>query len=369
MRAEPRSKSVVSASAAALAEAQGFPSLTEHQEAQLAVLERKLQEKPEPAIVPNAREARKPRLIRWLRSSAFNVEQTFQMLHQHCKWWADFGMDDFTSADELDQHAPLFVCGHDRWQRPVLVARPCVHLSTNHQESIRAAKRCVYTFQRCVERMPYGVEKATVIYDAKGIQVANLDIAFVRELIPAIGNHFPGRFTRILVINNHWTMAFFWRAISALLDPVTKSKIIFCGTDFKESLLQFVEEDHEYLQYALAVQALPPHEGALLPLPKASLYVPHWQDFLVNDAKVEDSEGEVSTEASKIGIRASVDDWSRQTTAASSTMSCMDYVSKRAPSIVSIDMFASDDDWSCEADSASTLSACAEGDMPTVVSL
>merc|ERR1740117_218756 len=119
-------------------------------------------------------------------------------------------MDNFGEKDELDETSVLFVSGQDRWQGPVLVARPCMHRSADRQESLRAAKRCVYTLQRCVERMPAGVERATIIYDAKGLQASNLDLVFSRELISAMANHYPERVTRILVINNHWSMAFFW---------------------------------------------------------------------------------------------------------------------------------------------------------------
>jgi len=308
------------ARSAALEEADGPPSLTSHEEALLVELESKLAVQPEPPILQNEREVRRTRLVRWLRLTGFNVDLTFQKLHQHCKWWEDYGMDDFTEMDELDEKASLFVCGKDRWQRPVLVARPCAHLPANRQESMQSARRCVYTFQRCVERMPTGVEKATVIYDARELQASNLDLTFSREIVRAIESHFPGRLTRILVINNHWTMAFFWHAISVLLDPVTRSRIIFCGTDFRDSLMQFVEEDHEYLQYVLTVQGLPSRESATVPFPKSSPFVPRWQEALAHNnccRSVEDDEGDISSETSRVCLFSSDDDLSEQSTAVS----------------------------------------------------
>lgn len=267
--------------AAARMEAEGPGELSERQEAKLAELEGRLAIQPEACITEHALEPRRHRLIRWLRSEAFNVDQTFQKLHDHCQWWKEYPMDSFTEAHEFNEAGPLFVCGEDRWRRPVLIARPCVHLPVNKEESLLSARRCVYTLQRCVERMPPGVGKATVIYDAKGLQARNLDLTFSREVVSAIQCQFPERVTRILVINNHWSMAFFWSAISVLIDPVVKSKILFCGTDFREPLLHFVDERHAYFRYALKVQSLSSHEGAQVPLPKSSPYAPRWWESVM----------------------------------------------------------------------------------------
>lgn len=222
-------------------------------------------------------------------------------------------MDNFSEKDELDETSALFVIGEDRWQGPVLVARPCMHHSTTRQESIRAAKLCVNTLQRCVERMPAGVEKATIIYDAKGLQGSNLDLVFARELISAIANHYPQRTQKILVINNHWTMSFFWHAISVLLDATTKSNIVFCGMDFRETLSHFVEESHEYVQYALSLKGLSTLQCSTVSLPKSSPYVPRWREAVAADACLSDDDDLLPDYESE---------WSRQTSPMSTISHC-----------------------------------------------
>ena len=85
-------------------------------------------------------------------------------------------MEDFSEGDELDENGAMFVCGEDRWGQPTLVARPCVHFPKSPEDSLRAARRCVYTMQRCIERMQHSrCEQINVIYDAKGVQHQNVD--------------------------------------------------------------------------------------------------------------------------------------------------------------------------------------------------
>mmetsp|Transcript_102498 Transcript_102498/g.319358 ORF Transcript_102498/g.319358 Transcript_102498/m.319358 type:complete len:272 (-) Transcript_102498:99-914(-) len=184
-------------------------------------------------------------------------------------------MDDFREEDELDENGPMFVCGEDKCGRPTLVARPCVHFSRSREESIRAARRCVYTVWRCVQRYRPGVSQHDVIYDARGLNPRrNLDLAFSREVVDALGGHFPERVHRIIVINVHWTMMAFWTAISPLLHPMTKQKMTFCGSDFGDQLQGLVGPEHPYLRYALKVRGLSKHEAAAVPLPPCAPFTP-----------------------------------------------------------------------------------------------
>jgi len=176
-------------------------------------------------------------------------------------------MDEFLPADELDETSLFFTCGEDRDGRPTVIARPCAHRSASREESILAARRCVYSYQRCIERMPPEIESATIIYDMGALSSKNLDLVFAQEVAAVFTHQFPQRLHRVIVINTHWTMNFFWLAISPLIDPVVKSKILVRSVD---KLCEFVAEDHPYLQYALHVRRNPADK---VPLPPRSPYV------------------------------------------------------------------------------------------------
>jgi len=263
----------------------------------------RLRERPEPETSEHCSEDRRRRLVRFLRGEAWNVEAAFKRIHEHALWWKAFGMDSFREEDELDERGPLFVCGEDACGRPTLVARPCVHCSKSREESVRAARRCVYTVWRCVQRYGPGVEKHDVIYDARGLSPRrNLDLVFVRELTDALSSHFPERVNRIVVINVHWTMQAFWVAVSPLLHPATKQRMTFCGSDFQGQLEGLVGPDHPYLRYALAVRGLSAREAAAVPLPPYTPFVPGQLEASNQGEGVESSPSRQSTAASETDI-------------------------------------------------------------------
>mmetsp|Transcript_33453 Transcript_33453/g.77707 ORF Transcript_33453/g.77707 Transcript_33453/m.77707 type:complete len:369 (-) Transcript_33453:260-1366(-) len=250
--------------------------LTPEQAKRLAELERHLATEPEPVISEHLMEHARERHLRFLRTEDFCVTAAFRKLQEHAGWWKEYGMDDFVEEDEFDEAGPLFVCGEDLQGRPTLVARPCMHSAKSREESVRAARRCVYTIQRCVERHRPGVDKHSLIYDAAGLKPRrHLDRTFIREMCP-VNSHFPERVHRIIVINMHWSMSAVWAAIRPFLHPLTQAKITFCSHDFGSQLSEIVGPDHPYLRYALAVRGLPAGDAARVPLPRRTPFVRGW---------------------------------------------------------------------------------------------
>lgn len=240
----------------------------------LAELEAVLARNPEPKVSQHDQENRQHRHLRFLRAEAFDIGKTVQRLHDFSDWWKSFGMDDMVEGDEFDETGPLFACGKDRSGRPTLIARPCGYHSTSRGYSLKMAKRCIFTVQRCTERYAPGIDQHTLIYDANGLDPkANLDLLFARECMSVLGKQYPGRLSKCIVINTHWTMTAFFTAIGVLLHPDTRAKIIVCGTNFQQQLEELVEPDHPYLKYALSVRGLKSSERASVPLPPKMLCV------------------------------------------------------------------------------------------------
>eukprot|EP00747_Dinoflagellata_sp_TGD_P092748 gnl/TRDRNA2_/TRDRNA2_165512_c0_seq2.p1 gnl/TRDRNA2_/TRDRNA2_165512_c0~~gnl/TRDRNA2_/TRDRNA2_165512_c0_seq2.p1 ORF type:complete len:312 (+),score=46.21 gnl/TRDRNA2_/TRDRNA2_165512_c0_seq2:73-1008(+) len=249
--------------------------LTDDQELALLELQKRFAEEPEPMVSEYEREDRRSRLVRWLRSEAWDIEATIFALHRHAAWWEEYNMDAFTEDDELDETGPLFVCGQDRCGRPTLIFRPCMLLSESQEDSLQMAQRCIFTVQRCIERMPCDVTQHTVLVDAIGLSQRNFDYPFAQEVITVLANHFPGRLKRIVVINIHWSMAVIWHAFSTFVKQETKAKICFHTTHFQDELLHVFGDDHPYCKYLNGVQGLSAADAAAVPLPARSLYVPH----------------------------------------------------------------------------------------------
>jgi hypothetical protein len=249
--------------------------LPENEKAKLQELETLLLQRPEPPVSLHQQEHRECRFLRFLRDENFDVDSALARLHANASWWLDYGMDNFLPEDEFDERGPCFTCGEDHWGQPVLVCRPCVHFPSSKDDSIYAVRRTVYTVQRCIERLPHGREKCNLIYDARGLQWANLDLTFAKELTNILQTHYPGRVHSIFVINADWLASRLWQIVRPLLGSSTREKVHF-GRE--EDLLAIVDKDHPYLRYVIEVQQLDETAARALPLPKASPYVPHWRD-------------------------------------------------------------------------------------------
>lgn len=223
-------------------------------------------------------------------------------------------MDQFTEADELDETGVLFTCGEDLLGRPTLVARPTVHEPASREESLTAARRTVFTVQRCCEVMPSWLEeqKVVILYDCRGLKRANLDLTYTREIIRTLLAQFPERLDRVVVINSHWTMSFFWAAIKALLPSDVVAKVHICSSDTVGMCKEFLPEDHPYILYDAAVR-----RGGLVPdVPKRSRYrdakLAPKADVEGEAEENESSDEELEPEPAMLG-----EHWSRQSTTAS----------------------------------------------------
>lgn len=148
--------------------------------------------------------------------------------------------DDHAMPDET-----LFAYGKDRRLCPTLVARPCMHRARTHEDSINAVHKCMATVRQTFNRLPAADSRVLILYDLAGAGYKNLDMVFARELVKALEG-VPDYLGKVLVFNGHWSLRAAWTAVSPLLHPETRRKVIFCDSN---SLLDYVDHDHPYLQH------------------------------------------------------------------------------------------------------------------------
>ena len=92
------------------------------------------------------------------------------------------------------------------------------------------------------------------------------------------------RIGRIFCVNNGFTIQTLWKIVKTFLDPVTASKIVFCGTNLDILNEQFTK-DHPYVQYLHTRQNTKGSKARdLVPLPKVSPHEPTWQIAVAEDA-------------------------------------------------------------------------------------
>jgi len=155
-------------------------------------------------------------------------------------------IEPLAECEDVMQNETLFATGKDRWMRPTLVARPCMHQIGTREDSLKAVEGCMETVRQTLERLPSGENQILVLYDLGGAGYSNLDMVFTRELLQGLVQKFPDALSKVLVFNGHWSLRAAWSTVSRLLHPETREKVIFCNPDV---LSEYVDSKHPYLQY------------------------------------------------------------------------------------------------------------------------
>lgn len=223
--------------------------------------------------------------LRYLRADDFNVEEAGKRYEEYVQLTKefDFGNTEECLQQEYTENGPMFSCGHDVNGSIVIVCRPCSHFPQSATDSDTAVNRCVYTMQLCADRLPPGHERATMIYDAGGISTANWDMVFVKKIGQVFGTCFPERIGKILVCNNGFLVSSLWTIVKSFLDPVTASKIVFCGTNFESNLSHLLLPKHRYLEYLIKRRDAKKSTKETIDLPKSDSYFPCWKQSLLSD--------------------------------------------------------------------------------------
>lgn len=141
---------------------------------------------------------------------------------------------------------PLIVCGTDRRGRPVLIARPSLHVAATEDESLQAAEECMKTVQQSVQCLPDGEEQLLAVFDLKGTGFEHLDMTFSQSLLGALNRELPNRLEKVAVVNGHWSVHAAWCALKVFLDETTQRKIHFY--DELSDLEQMIDSDHPYMK-------------------------------------------------------------------------------------------------------------------------
>lgn len=261
-------------------------NLTAVQKERYVELERALAEDPAPFVETHLREDRRRRLLRHLCATDFEVIDAKDSIHEQAAAWRTYNMDAFVEEDELCENGPMYVCGEDRWGRPVIIARPCQFVSTGVEHSVTTARQCAYTAQCAIDRMGPGISQYLIIYDCLGTSRRNFDKTFTREIVACFDPLFHDRMARCVVINLHWSLFLVWKAIRPLLPRQTRENVLIYSKDYLGPLEAHLPADHPYLSYSIAVHGLPQCERQQYPVPPRTPFISRWRESVLADANL-----------------------------------------------------------------------------------
>lgn len=168
-------------------------------------------------------------LLRYLRATKWNVDESAKRLLSTLAWRREYGLDDFTPEyiSPEQETGKQMIFGFDKQ------GRPCQYLNPNRQNtdaSPRQIHHLFYMVERVAEMMPPGVETLSLMINfkpSKARQNTSVPIATAREVLHILQNHYPERLGKALIINVPWVVWGFFKIVTPFIDPVTREKLKF----------------------------------------------------------------------------------------------------------------------------------------------
>lgn len=188
-------------------------------------------------------------LRRWLRANSWIIDKAEGKLRKHAEWRRTFvpngRIDESEVAAEIATDK-VFVQGAD------VDGRPCMYiLAAKHVVAERDVEECkrfvCYALDRCIEQIdpaknPSGT--ISIIFDLRGMGMANCDVAITRAVFDTLANHYPERMGVLWMYDAPYIFWGLWTVVSPFIDVVTSKKIIFLyAADPKQMVDSFEPEE------------------------------------------------------------------------------------------------------------------------------
>ncbi|XP_071711806.1 phosphatidylinositol/phosphatidylcholine transfer protein SFH2-like isoform X2 [Rutidosis leptorrhynchoides] len=199
-------------------------------------------------------------MLRYLKTSNYDIEDTKKMWINMLKWRREFGADSILEDfefNELEQVQEYFLQGYhgtDKEGRPVYIeilgqVDPKKLMKVTTIE--RYVKYYVQEYERTLAiRFPACsiaagrcVASSTSIIDVQGVGLWNLTKPVIELLrrLQQINTNYPDTLHQMFIINTTPGFKMLWNMIQSFLEPKSKSKIQVLGTKFKSTLLEIID--------------------------------------------------------------------------------------------------------------------------------
>ncbi|KAL8250596.1 hypothetical protein R6Q59_034289 [Mikania micrantha] len=199
-------------------------------------------------------------ILKYLKATNFNIEDTKNMWINMLKWRKDFGADTiledykFNELNEVRKYVPQGYHGIDKEGRPVYIEilgqvdpKKLLRVTTIERYVnyyVQEYERTLSVrFPACSIAIGRRVNSNTTIIDVQGLGLWNLTkpmIELIRRM-QQINTNYPETLHQMFIINAGQGFKMLWNMIQSFLEPKAKSKIHVLGTKFKSKLLEVID--------------------------------------------------------------------------------------------------------------------------------
>jgi len=162
-----------------------------------------------------------------MRAAKWKFEDAKKRIKGTLEWRRDF-KPDLIPPDEVkieSETGKIIVNGFDRDGRTIIYMRPG---RENTAHSPRQLRYLVWCLERAKDLAPPGQDSICIIVDYKSTTLrTNPSVSVARKVLNILQHHYVETLGRGLVVNMPGILAFFYKAISPFMDPVTRDKIRF----------------------------------------------------------------------------------------------------------------------------------------------
>ncbi|CAH01160.1 phosphatidylinositol transporter [Kluyveromyces lactis] len=179
-------------------------------------------------------------ILRYLRATAWNAEQTIRRLHNTLLWRRQFGLADYanlketaTSVANENDTGKISLLGYDRKSQLVLILK---NGRQNTDPSFEQIRQIVWFLEAASILAPKGTECWTLIIDLKNHHIDNggtrslyeyPPLSLAKQVINIFQDHYPERLYKCLICNvpnSAWT---FLKLVYPLIEPEPRKKILY----------------------------------------------------------------------------------------------------------------------------------------------
>ncbi|KAK7399292.1 hypothetical protein VNO78_10473 [Psophocarpus tetragonolobus] len=194
---------------------------------------------------PSSKEEDDLMLRRFLRARDLDVEKASTMFLKYLKWKHSFVPNGSISVSDVPNqlaHDKVFVQGHDKIGRPILIVFGAKHFQSKN--GLDEFKRfVVYVLDKVCASMPAGQEKFVGIAELKGWGYSNSDVRGYIGALAILQDYYPERLGKLFIVNAPYIFMKVWQLVYPFIDEKTKKKIVFMEKNkVKSTLLKDIDE-------------------------------------------------------------------------------------------------------------------------------